>query len=173
MDFGCGSGMFCQELFKLGFETYGMDSSEKMIEIAKENLDPNIKVSCGGTRAAKEQGPYDLISAIMVLQFIADDELGFLLDSLNKNGHIIFANHSLPRLKERGVTDFFTLTDTELNVPIYKRSPADWDKIFLARGFERTLETYPEDSEEFKKHYNMEKIYNFPKYMILAYKKQV
>src|SRR3989338_1212257 len=47
LDYGCCTGMFCKELSSLGFETYGIDASQKMISIAKKHLSNKIRLSVG------------------------------------------------------------------------------------------------------------------------------
>ena len=76
LDFGCGTGMFCSELKTAGFNTCGLDISPKMISIAKYHLGKEINFSAGDYKSAlklsKKSGKFDLITAIMVLQFVSD-----------------------------------------------------------------------------------------------------
>ena len=45
VDLGCGTGALCSELLRRGFRVTGVDSSSKMLEIAKEKLkETNVKL---------------------------------------------------------------------------------------------------------------------------------
>ena len=45
LDFGCGAGMFCGEMEKLGFNVTGIDSSPAMISLGKQHLKQDIRNS--------------------------------------------------------------------------------------------------------------------------------
>ncbi len=174
LDFGCGTGMFCAELKRLGFEATGIDQSEEMIKIGKKYLDPNIKLSVGNTRTAQalseKEDKFDLITSIMVLQFIPDEELASLIYSLKDSGIIVFANHNPKRLSEKGMKDILYLTDTNIPVTIYQRNVEDYDKIFLKYGFVRDMEYYATQDQKFVTRYKISLTKN-PKYLILGYKR--
>lgn len=175
LEFGCGTGMFCNELFKLGFNTTGIDLSPKMIKIAKENLNRKINVLAGDTKTAKDialmDGKFNLITAQMVLQFITEKELHDIADSIEVNGYLIFANHNPENLKARGFTDTFTLSDTNTKVSIYIRLSEIYDKIFSSLGFKKLLEIYPETDNEILIKNKFTRPGNVPKYIVLAYQK--
>ena len=171
LDFGCGTGMFCRELKTLGFEVTGIDLSKEMIRIGEENLKNDIKLLVGDTSTAQKQDKLDLITSIMALQFISEEGLEPLLDSLKPDGHIVIANHNPKRLEERGIKETLYLTDTKIPVRIYGRNAIDYDKIFSKFGFSKTTESYISQSEEFVKKYNIKHLTKNPKYMILGYRK--
>ena len=173
LDFGCGTGMFCQELKSLGFNPTGVDLSPEMIKIGQKNLDNSIKLYVGDAALAKslaeKEGKFNLICSIMCLQFIEGQKLKDLAEALPEGGYFIFANHNPEHLTARGFTDTFTLSGTKTTVPIYKRTAEDYDNLFKGLGFNRLLETYPTESLEFLKKYNIERTSSLPKYMVLAY----
>ena len=175
LDFGCGTGMFCRKLNDLGFITTGIDLSEEMIKIGKKNLNGQIKLFVGDTDTAKslaeENGSFDLVTSVMVLQFIENDKIADLAQAVGNKGHFVFVNHNPKHLEARGTGDTFTLSGTETTVPIYKRTPEDYDAIFLKLGFSRTLEQYVSESKEFLAKYKIERKTEHPKYMILGYKR--
>ena len=175
LEFGCGTGMFCLELKKLGYEVTGIDISPEMIKIGKKNLDSSIKLLVGGPEIALEQtnqyGKFDLVSSIMVLQFIEDVNLKLLANSIKQNGHIIFTNHSPLMLEARGVEDHFFVGPNKVPVRIYKRTAEDYDKIFLNLGFKKTLETSAQSSPEVMEKYAIDRPLDIRKYLILAYQK--
>ncbi|MBI2661474.1 class I SAM-dependent methyltransferase [Candidatus Woesearchaeota archaeon] len=176
LDFGCGTGMFCRELKSLGFDTTGIDISEKMVEIAKKhNKDINFFV--GEAKKAVEissnGGKLNLITSIMALQFVQDIEecIKIFSDSLTNDGHIIFAVHNPAKLDENGIKEDFNVGNTGKIVKIFKRTANDYDKIFKKLSFKKTLGEYPKTSPEFLERYGQKDSLKIPKYMILAYKK--
>jgi 2-polyprenyl-3-methyl-5-hydroxy-6-metoxy-1,4-benzoquinol methylase len=175
LDFGCGAGMFCRELQKLDFVVAGMDVSPEMIKIGKQNLDASIKLSVGDTFAAqklaKQDGRFDLVTSIMVLQFIKEEDLAPFADIIKAGGHLVFVNHNPARLRNSGITDTLYLADTEASAPIYQRTTEDYDRILSGLGFVRAFEHYANQSPEFLAKYNLEPKSDEPKYLILGYKK--
>jgi len=173
LDFGCGTGMFCRELKSLGFESFGIDISSEMVKIGQEHLDKDIKLYTGDTDFAKSlaqnEGKFDLITSIMVLQFIEDQRIKDIAEALKANGYFIFVSHNPLHLEARGFKDTFKLSGTNTTVPLYIRLVEDYDAIFIPLGFKRVLETYIAESQEFLKKYNIERTSAHPKYMILAY----
>jgi 2-polyprenyl-3-methyl-5-hydroxy-6-metoxy-1,4-benzoquinol methylase len=177
LDFGCGTGMFCGALANLGFAATGIDYSPQMIKIAKEHLGAKVNFSVGDSKTAKEisqkDGKFNLITSIMVLQFIDDIKSAAqdLSGSLADGGHLLFTNHNPAHLDSRGVKGEFFAGGSKKSVPIYKRSAQDYDNILLPLGFKKTMETYIKQSEEFIKKYNAPYSNTVPKYLIQAYQK--
>lgn len=174
LDFGCGTGMFCRELKSLGFESFGIDVSSEMIKIGKKHLSKDIKLYVGDTDFAKKiaqnEGKFDLITSIMVLQFITDNNIKDIVEAVKLNGYFIFVIHNPPHLKDRGFKDTFTFSDTNITIPLYQRSIESYDAILLPLGFKRIFQTYTTESQEFLKKYNINRTSLHPKYIILAYK---
>jgi len=177
LDFGCGTGMFCKELMNLGFETAGIDVSEEMIKIGQNNLDSNIKLYTGDTQFAKslaeKEGKFNLVTFIMVLQLIAEERIKDLTGIIEKNGYLIFANHNPTHLKVRGITDTFKLENSPTTFPVYQRTPEQYDTIFHALGFNRILGSHISESKEFLEKHNIQRPSSDPKYLLLAYEKNV
>ena len=175
LDYGCGTGMFCRELKSFGFETSGIDLSAEMIKIGQKNLDASIHLSIGDTSTAKRlsvnSGPFNLISAIMVLQFTKKENLANLVSSLKLNGYLIFANHNPKGLKARGVKDTFTLSDTNVSLPIYPRDIKTYDALLGKLGLKRVLKKYPSASKKFLQKHHITRPTDIPKYTLLAYQK--
>jgi 2-polyprenyl-3-methyl-5-hydroxy-6-metoxy-1,4-benzoquinol methylase len=175
LEFGCGTGMFAGKLKSLGFKSTGIDISPQMIAVAKKHLGKKVKYLVGDSKTAfkiaKKEGKFDLITCIMVLQFVKNVKacLRDLTASLERGGHIIFANHNPKNLAERKTPRLFNVAQTGNIVKIYQESAQDYHKIFKRLGFVKIMEKYL-DSPNFIKKYHVEKTKN-PKYMILAYKK--
>ena len=188
LDFGCGTGGFAKRLAQLGFITTGYDNSAEMIKVADKynNSDNPQFTSDLKTIAAVNNNIYDLITAVMVLQFFEDNNAQFaqLLKLLDTGGLLLFdvfnqkyvqrclelgiafGGFANPDKPEHGYIDF----GRQNKVPINIRSAADYDRIFQKLGFKKVLESYPEFTEEFKQKYPKEKPVDVPEYMILGYK---
>ncbi len=173
LDFGCGTGMFCRELKSLGFKSFGIDISPEMIKIGQKHLDKDIILYIGDVEFAKklaqDEGKFDLITSIMVLQFIEDEKIKDIVEAVKQNGYIIFVSHNPLQLKDRGIKDTFTPGGTNTTIPLYQRSAEDYDKIFLPLGFKRVSEALTAESQEFLEKYNIKRTSPHPKYMTLAY----
>lgn len=61
MDLGCGTGVLCEILSKNGIEAHGMDFSENMIAIAREN-GPHIPYEVGDMVTYRPEGSFDLVT---------------------------------------------------------------------------------------------------------------
>jgi len=79
LDFGCGVGRLTRALSKKFDESIGVDISNKMISMAKEmnSKYPNCKFQINEESNLKifEDGYFDLIYSIIVLQHISDPEI--------------------------------------------------------------------------------------------------
>lgn len=96
LDFGCGDGLYSEEIGLLECEFTGIDLSESMISLASERFSKNNKFVgiVGGVEALSElNGTYDLILAIDVIAYLKDeDEEEFYRQSYNllrKGGSLI------------------------------------------------------------------------------------
>lgn len=93
MDIGFGTGTLTKKLYEYGCEIWGLDFSERMIQLAKEKM-PGAHLFRGdfskGVALELKQQPYDYIIATYSLHHLSDEEKVILIDSL------------LPLLKENG-----------------------------------------------------------------------
>lgn len=96
LDFGCGTGALCEKLAELGHQVLGIDPSEKMIERAKEEKRYNIEYRVGSISSLKSEDLFNLITSMMVLQFIDDilPTLQVLSKHLKPEGIFWFSVHS-------------------------------------------------------------------------------
>lgn len=93
MDIGFGTGTLTKKLYEYGCEIWGLDFSERMIQLAKEKM-PGAHLFRGdfskGVALELRQQSYDYIIATYSLHHLSDEEKVRLIDSL------------LPLLKENG-----------------------------------------------------------------------
>ena len=85
LDIGCGGGLLCEPMSRLGAEVFGMDASEKNIEVAKihakkSNLD--IKYFCSSPEKFKSDLKFDVILNMEIIEHVKD--VDFFLKSCTK-----------------------------------------------------------------------------------------
>ena len=84
LDIGCGGGLLCEPMARLGFEVTGVDASERNIGAAKahaagQGLPIEYLCSTIETLLAEESAPFDLILNMEVIEHVADPA-AFLTD---------------------------------------------------------------------------------------------
>ncbi len=94
LDIGCGGGLLCEPLCKLGAEVVGIDASEKNIKIAKiHSKRNNLKISyyCASPENFKYKKKFDVILNMEIVEHVTDVNL-FLRESSKflKTGGIMF-----------------------------------------------------------------------------------
>ena len=96
LDIGCGGGLLCEPMSRLGAEVFGMDASEKNIEVAKihaKKSNLNIKYFCSSPEKFKSDLKFDVILNMEIIEHVED--VDFFLKScskfLKKNGVMFVA----------------------------------------------------------------------------------
>jgi len=96
LDIGCGGGLLCEPMSRLGAEVFGMDASEKNVEIAKihaKKSNLNIKYFCSSPEKFKSDLKFDVILNMEIIEHVED--VDFFLKScskfLKKNGIMFVA----------------------------------------------------------------------------------
>lgn len=100
IDIGCGQGEFCNIMNYNGIKTFGVDLSEKQIELA---LEKSIDAKCIDIKDITTQ--YQCATATFdVLNYIQPSDLSFFLQNcyklLQNNGYFIFDINSLYGFQE-------------------------------------------------------------------------
>ena len=96
LDVGCGGGLLCEPLTRLGAHMTGIDESARSIQIAeqhKKNL--SIHYVCGRIEEFHSQNTYDVITAFEVIEHVENPE--------------IFIKACIQHLKPRGLFILSTL----------------------------------------------------------------
>lgn len=179
LDFGCGTGGFCKQLYKLEFDVTGIDVSHRMIASAKKNLSKRIRLIVGDSTSLETRTKFDLITSIQVFQFIENIEQTISnLDKLLKNdGLLIFTVYN-PKfiLKHK----FFKLVYKDkyilhipkvLNMDVFIRDAKDYETILEKLGYKMISEQYPEFTDDFLKKYDLGLTKADKEFMVLAFRK--
>ncbi|MGV1099580.1 class I SAM-dependent methyltransferase [Thiovibrio sp. JS02] len=181
LDFGCGGGLFCRKLHEMGFAVTGYDEAAELLESARRNTPPEVTLTASGAEAARN-GKYELITSIMVLQFIADiDSTTERIASLLKPGaltvHAVFNPEFLKANSgsrvfsgfSSGGAGFMELKEG-IRIPVHNRTAAEYRRIFAKYGCEEVYLDYPPFSEEFLDQYRMPFATEQPEYLVQAFR---
>ncbi len=96
LDIGCGGGLLCEPLSRLGANVVGIDASEKNIKIAKTHArENNLKISyfCASPESFYYKEKFDVILNMEIVEHVKDVNI-FLKESskfLKKNGIMFIA----------------------------------------------------------------------------------
>lgn len=168
LEYGCGTGGFANKLFQLGFSVTGIDTSRKMVKIAKKSYGKNIEFYTGDSSLLDKMAPFNIITSIMTLQFIEDVEKTIFEFSkaLLQNGLLVFAVHNPDYMKGEVLT-----FDNGIKIPIYISTSSEYSKLAAKYGFKHLIEKYPPFTQEFITKYPEYSNIKDPEYLILGYKK--
>src|SRR3989344_1354262 len=72
LDFGCGSGLFVDELGKDGFDAYGLDNSEEAIKFGQSKGIKNIGV-IGSQKISFPDNTFDAVLSLDVLEHLENE----------------------------------------------------------------------------------------------------
>lgn len=164
LDVGCGSGIHLQEYLKRGGECYGIDISEDMIRLARENC-PGAEVSVGSVYGLEfRDNFFDVITASLVYSCVEDLNAAFteMNRVLAKDGLFIFTmphpiNYMFRDTKKNVFVPTNSYFDRSMLIrniaksgkkfPDYCRTMQDYFEFFLKNDFmlEDFVESEPKD----------------------------
>jgi 2-polyprenyl-6-hydroxyphenyl methylase/3-demethylubiquinone-9 3-methyltransferase len=95
LDVGCGAGLLCEPLARLGAAVTGLDAAEENIAVARDhavNAGLAVDYHCGEI-AQLGLGQFDLVSAMEVIEHVADKRafLAALASALKPSGLLIMS----------------------------------------------------------------------------------
>lgn len=174
LDFGCGTGKFCKELYNMGYMVTGVDASQEMINFAKKNLPKKVKLIkidlSQNKKAPSAYGNYfDIVTAMHSWEWIENIEtvIAKLAVMLKDNGIVIFSvfpkNHVVDSLI---IKDLFENFDSPIDphkgyvnfegikIPVYIRGAKYYERVMEKNGFTKILESYPPYPLHFLKKYH-------------------
>jgi len=174
LDAGCGPGVYARWLVDQGAEVVGLDSSEKMLTIARQRLAGRahfVQADLGQPLGFLD-GSFDLVLCPLVLEYVKDWTSTFkeFFRLLREPGYFVFsAGHPADEFFEHHAQGNYFATElvdmdwrgfgVEINVPYYRRPLSAMIDPLLEAGFilERLLEPRPipefkkEDSHDYEK----------------------
>ncbi len=181
-DFGCGAGSFAELLCHHGYHVAASDTSQTMIEMAKDNVQ-NVEFYHGGSEIAAniKQAPFALITSVMVLPFVAviEQTLDDLDKALEPQGIIAFAVFN-PDFIQANMGDDCLFQQNEEGVylcmkgekiPVYPSDKSVYDALLKKRGYRRILCKKPKFTREFLKAYPQTMDTLFAEYLVMVYQK--
>ena len=128
LDIGCGGGILCESLTRLGADVTGIDTSSNAIKVAKEHSKKNkLNIRYFQSEVSKFQpnNKYDIITSMEVLEHINNIEL-FLKETyhlLNNNG--VFIGSTINKTIRSYLV---SITIAEKILGIIPKGTHDWNK---------------------------------------------
>tara|TARA_B100001123_G_C15299116_1_gene1020380 strand:- start:1829 stop:2554 length:726 start_codon:yes stop_codon:yes gene_type:complete len=136
LDIGCGGGLLCEPLSRLGADMTGIDASENNINVAKlhaKEMGLNIKYLHSSPENLKFANEFDVILNMEVVEHVSDVNL-FLKNCsklIKKNG-IMFVATINKNLKSY----FFAIVGAEYILRWLPIGTHDWDKFLTPQDLE-------------------------------------
>jgi ubiquinone/menaquinone biosynthesis C-methylase UbiE len=93
LDLGCGNGKTVSTLLDLGYETTGVDFSEVAVEQCRKRFEGSKFFVSSITDLPFEEGRFDYVTAVHVLEHLNDDELSLAVKEIRrvlKSGGYVF-----------------------------------------------------------------------------------
>jgi 2-polyprenyl-3-methyl-5-hydroxy-6-metoxy-1,4-benzoquinol methylase len=186
LDFGCGTGGFCNKLFGMGYDVVGLDSSVEMIKIARKNSPKKIPYIIGDQTNLLSLGKFNTIVSIMTFPFIENINmlLRLMTQALHQNGVLIFADFNIAWVKEcLKIKVFFSDVDSNINpkkgwvvfgnnrIPVFLRNSNIYDELGKQNKLIKLIDESPPFTKDFIKQYPECQPNNISEYLILGYKK--
>lgn len=189
LDFGCGAGGFACELGSRGYKVLGVDPASNMVEAASRSMPDNVHFLVGDANIAVSQGQFDVLTAVMVLQFVEDLDatLRILSRSLVSKSSIVLAVFNpawIRRCAEEGYDEEYRFTGfhdpkhpeqgfmdfgEHGSAPVFLRTANEYDAVMSDMGFSRKMECMPPFTDEFLQKYMRPGPVNIPEFLILGY----
>ncbi len=127
LDVGCGAGLLCEPLARLGAAVTGVDAAVENITAAKAHaaqsgLDINYRA---GELAAQNLGQFDLVSSMEVIEHVTDPAafVGELAARLKPDGLLILSTPN------RTTASKLLLVEAAERLGQVPRGTHDWDKF--------------------------------------------
>ena len=136
LDIGCGGGILCEPLSRLGAEVTGIDSNEKAINVAKEHAKlKNLKINyINGELSKVAKYSFDIITCMEVLEHVenVNQIISISNDILRKDG-IFFGS----TINKTLCSFLFAIFFAENVLQIVPRGTHEWQK-FLKPNYVKT-----------------------------------
>jgi SAM-dependent methyltransferase len=99
LDVGCGTGVLAERLAQHGFEMFGVDPSDGMLEIMRARTDRVVGQVASGTELPFPGDSFDLVTTVAVMHHIADPHdvrttISEMVRVLKPGGTLIIWDHN-------------------------------------------------------------------------------
>ena len=136
LDIGCGGGLLCEPLNRLGATITGIDPSSDNIEVAKlhsKEMNLDIKYICCATENLNLINEFDVILNMEVIEHVSNTNL-FIKNcsKLVKNNGIMFVATINKNLKSY----IFAILGAEYILKLLPIGTHDWDKFLTPHDLE-------------------------------------
>ena len=142
LDIGCGGGLLCEPMSRLGADVVGIDASDKNIKVAKlhakkDNLD--IKYHCATPETFKTDIKFDVILNMEIVEHV--ENVDFFLKSsselLRKNGVMFVAT-----LNKTLKSYLFAIIGAEYILNWLPIGTHEWEKFVKPQDLTNILKKY-------------------------------
>ena len=139
LDVGCGGGIFCEPLARLGANVTGIDTNKKAIQSANNHAkSQNLKINYLNTNLAgiDNQEKFDIITCMEVLEHVDDifTVLQGIKKKLKKNG--LFVGSTINKTLASFITAIF-LAENVLN--LVPKGAHEWEKFIKPSYLKKNL----------------------------------
>lgn len=182
LDYGCGGGLFCRQLHSMGFQVTGYDHSEELVKSAHLNVPDDVMIT-NFTNVIESNIKYDLVTSIMVLQFIDNIEevIETLSNTVGEHGIIIYAVFNPAFVYDNlGDGQMFVPSDRQdvaymelkpgIQIPFYIRSDEEYRSLFKKHGMQEIYRDLPPFTANFVEQYAVSFSSRHPEFLIQAFR---
>jgi 2-polyprenyl-6-hydroxyphenyl methylase/3-demethylubiquinone-9 3-methyltransferase len=137
LDIGCGGGLLCEPLTRLGFAVTGIDAGEKNIRIAKMHADSmGLAIDYRACTPEQLDGEYDVVLAMEVIEHVTDVDqfLAACADRLKSGGAFFGAT-----LNRNAKSFVMAIVGAEYVLRWLPRGTHDWRKFVRPSEFSAGL----------------------------------
>ena len=137
LDIGCGGGLLCEPMARLGFKVTGIDAGERNIEVAKHHAE-QMDIAIDYRTATPEQieGRFDVVLSMEVIEHVPDPQafLSACADRLKTGGAFCGAT-----LNRTGKSFALAIVGAEYVLRWLPRGTHDWRKFVRPSEFAAML----------------------------------
>lgn len=139
LDLGCGGGLLCEPLARLGAKVIGIDSSQSAVEQGKKRslgLDLDIQYYCQDILSVDFKNDFDILIASEIIEHI-EDKKNFIKKcslSLKKNGFLFIST-----ITKKPISYFYCIFMCEYILRWIPKGTHRWDLFINPQELEKVL----------------------------------
>lgn len=138
LDVGCGAGLLCEPLARLGGNVTGLDAAPENIAAAQDHAEQQglaIDYRAVGIESLEQRGAFDLVTSLEVIEHVADPApfVRALADALAPGGLMIVSTPNRTALSR------MTMVTVGEGLGMIPRGTHDWRRFLTPDEMERHL----------------------------------